>query len=332
MEGFTKTFRYLDPHFIIPMIDFIEGQNLESKDFISKARIELIAGTSMVDYLIDLHKEANLPVTEELENKRATIASEYESRQSQLRPLLEVVEKNGSDSLKQMSLADFCLKYNLSADILDILFDYSRLSYQCGDYETSSQLLKIYRQLTSSTDSVAPTDKQIRAMWGSVACYIVLEQWSAAGDLILKLIEFFDTQTLPREKFSTGASMLWLLHWAMLIILRSPELPTTLVSVILRDRFLSIVSSSAPYLWRYISAIVILSEGKISNLVEIVQTMNRDAPDDEINSKLISIYLNYNLNPIDDLEIENDFYLFHKKLNFNKLIENLKFKLFRKLD
>jgi translation initiation factor 3 subunit E len=291
------TWRYLDPHFIIPMLDFMEESQLIAAEELGRARKKTVSATGMVDYLVELYQESNDSVPSELELKKAEITNDIESKQSLLKPLLVVIESEGIDSIKNLSLADFCLKYNLSTDVLDVLFDYSRLLYQVGDYKTSSELLRIYRMLTASSEtSSIPTERQIRAMWGSIACYIAQAEYKSASELLVKLIEFFDTTTLPKDKFSSGASAIWLLHWSILTLLKSPIediVNQPLVTLLLREKYLGIVSVSAPYLWRYISALIILSGATVpSDMAKQIQK-DSDAASDALNRILIEVYSKY---------------------------------------
>lgn len=297
--SFQKTWRYLDAHIVLPMIDYIEDNNLATESEIRQCRIKAVSGTGMIDYLAELYHESKTPAPSDLAERKSHLTADFEAKQSQLRPLLDVVETQGTEAIKQVSLADFCLKYNLSADILDVMFDYARLSYHIGDYKTSSELLKIYRLLTSSTETMsAPTERQMRAMWGSIASYIALNEWTAASELIVKLVEFFDNSTLPKDKFSYGASGLWLIHWAILVSLKSNK--ADLLTLMVKDKFLNIISISAPYLWRYISSLIILSPyerleslpvSEIANLI----SKDADAAKDPINVVIVELLQNFNL-------------------------------------
>lgn len=312
-----KTWRYLDAHLVLPMLDFMEEHKLAPESELLQARIKAVSSTAMVDYLVELYQEAKMTVPEDLATKKTQVMADFESKQAQLKPLLEVAEKNGTDALKVSSLADFCLKYNLSTDVLDVLFEYSRLSYQVGDYKTSSELLKIYRILTTSADPQAvPTERQMRAMWGSIASYIAQGEWIFASELIAKLIEFFETSTLPKDKFSYGASGLWLIHWATLVSFKLAD-KSALLPFMLKDRFLNIVSISAPYLWRYISALVILAPmDRIQSLPlnEMASLIVKDAEasQESLNRVIVDLFLNLSFEPVTGLESvasEKDYYL-----------------------
>lgn len=325
VSSFQKTWRYLDAHLVLPMLDFMEENSIAPASEILNARIKAVSGTGMVDYVIELHQEAKLAVPEDLASKKASIMADFESKQSQLKPLLAVVEKEGTDALKTTSLADFCIKYQLSADVLDVMFEYARLSYQIGDYKTSSELLKIYRILTTSVDPQAvPTERQMRAMWGSIASYIAEGEWESAAELIAKLIEFFETSTLPKDKFSYGASGLWLIHWAVLVSFNLKN-KTSLLPLMLKDRFLNIISISAPYLWRYISALILLAPfATVETLamadIATLIMKDADASQDPINRVIVDVFQNFNLESAANLgsqiQGEKDYYL-------DKVLEDL---------
>jgi translation initiation factor 3 subunit E len=324
------------------MIDFLEEQKLASHEEIIQARIKAVSCTNMVDYLLELYQEAKISAPEDIESKKAAVISEFQSKQSQLKPLLEAIESNGVESIKGMSLADFCIKYNLPTDVLDVLFEYSRLSYQVGDYQTSSELLKIYRILTSSTEtSTVPTDRQLRAMWGSIASYIVQGEYKAASDLISKLIEFFDTTTLPKDKYSSGASGLWLLHWAILSLLQSTEplIKEELLSLVLREKFINVVSVAAPHLWRYMSALVLMSpverlETIPTTEMAIMLQNNPEALADPINAVIVDIFLHYDFESaekhLQGISVDDDYYLAHhaKSLKSSTLVNHIKQRLY----
>ena len=313
-----RTWRYLDPHFLLSILDFVEEKNLASQSEVLDARIRAVSSTYMVDYLVELFGKAKQTVPEDLESRKESAMAEFESKQAILRPLLVVIESEGMESIKNMSLADFCLKYNLPTDVLDVLFEYARLSYQVGDYKTSSDLLKIYRILTSSSEtSTVPTDRQIRAMWGSIASYIVQEEYTAASELIAKLMEFFDTTTLPKDKFSSGASGLWLLHWSLLVLLKAGNpMNAELVSMILRDKYFNVVSVSSPYLWRYMSALVLLSGSSSqfpTNDMAVMISKDSEASQDPINAFMVDMFVHYNFdaaeNRIASMSFGDDYYL-----------------------
>ena len=279
----NKAWRYFDPHFLLPILDFVADRKLASSAEILQARIKAVSSTFMVDHLQGLYGEAKLSVPVDLEAKKAEVLLEYERKQQPLAPLLEVIEKDGIESLKTMTLADLCLKFNLSADILDTLFEYARLSYQVGDYARASQLLQIYRTLTSSNETTSiPTERQLRALWGCIASFIVQEDYERAVEVIVKLIEFFDNSSLPKDKFSYGASALWLLHWAVLAAFKADQFPTDLIPLLIRDKFLNVVSISAPYLWKYVSAMIILASEEQRATLPLQEISNMIAKDSEL--------------------------------------------------
>ena len=307
----SEAWRYFDPHFLLPVLDFLEDHNIGSRDEIAKARIKAVSSTFMVDHLQSLCEEAKVPVPEGLEAKKAEVMAEYECKQKPLAPLLSMIEENGVDVIKSMTLADLCFKHDLPADILDTLFEYARLSYQVGDYSKSTELLQIYRTLTSwSETSSIPTERQLRAMWGSAASFIVQTDYDRSIEMLIKLIEFFDNSTLPKDKFSYGASLLWLLHWSLFAAFKAEKFPTQIIPLLLRDKFLNIISISAPYLWKYVAAMIILSDDETLQNRSFVEMHSTNDPICSFLSKLYqSVDIEAAEKIIPTFKYDDDFFL-----------------------
>ena len=49
--------QYFDPHLIIPLLEFLTANGMYSETDLSKAKLELLKGTSMVDFYIEEHKK-----------------------------------------------------------------------------------------------------------------------------------------------------------------------------------------------------------------------------------------------------------------------------------
>ena len=52
--------QYFDPHLIIPLLEFLTANGMYSETDLSKAKLELLKGTSMVDFYIEEHKKYEL--------------------------------------------------------------------------------------------------------------------------------------------------------------------------------------------------------------------------------------------------------------------------------
>ena len=45
--------------------------------------------------------------------------------------------------------------FQFKPEMIDSIYDYAKLYYECGDYSTASQYLNLHNELVPSTDKVA---------------------------------------------------------------------------------------------------------------------------------------------------------------------------------
>lgn len=96
--------------------------------------------------------------------------------------------------------------------MVDSIYDFAKLYYECGDYSTASQYLNLHNELVPSTDKVwsilSSLNKSIKTwraypynwlfqnylsgLWGKLACNILLHQWDYGMEDFEKLKTFID--------------------------------------------------------------------------------------------------------------------------------------------
>lgn len=84
--------QYFDPHLIIPLLEFLTANGMYSETDLSKAKLELLKGTSMVDFYIEEHKKTypDQAVPEEATVKRQSVVEEFRRLQEETKPLLDI--------------------------------------------------------------------------------------------------------------------------------------------------------------------------------------------------------------------------------------------------
>ena len=84
--------QYFDPHLIIPLLEFLTANGMYSETDLSKAKLELLKGTSMVDFYIEEHKKTypDQAVPEEATVKRQSVVQEFRRLQEETKPLLDI--------------------------------------------------------------------------------------------------------------------------------------------------------------------------------------------------------------------------------------------------
>merc|ERR1719301_365193 len=61
---------FLDRHMLVPVLDFLTQYEIYDETDITKAKIEVVGGTCMLDFALDMYKEINMDVAEELEGSK----------------------------------------------------------------------------------------------------------------------------------------------------------------------------------------------------------------------------------------------------------------------
>lgn len=95
--------------------------------------------------------------------------------------------------------------------MLDDLYSYARVLYDCGNYARAAETLYIVRALAPVGDK-----KVTGAMWGKLASEILMQNWDVAMDDLIRLKEHVESQTglSPLEMLQQRTS---LLHWSLFI-------------------------------------------------------------------------------------------------------------------
>ena len=98
--------------------------------------------------------------------------------------------------------------------MIDLIYDYAKLYYECGDYSTASQYLNFHNELVPTTDKVWCIFKLVTealnisslrnyycfqnylsGLWGKLACNILLHQWDYGVEDFEKLKNFIDEES-----------------------------------------------------------------------------------------------------------------------------------------
>ena len=95
--------------------------------------------------------------------------------------------------IKEHDVSDFgCLhqplRFQFHESMLDTLYECAKFQFECGSYEFASPYLQMFRTL------VPPTHRHyLDAMWGKLACEILLQHWDEAREDFTKLKSFIES-------------------------------------------------------------------------------------------------------------------------------------------
>jgi translation initiation factor 3 subunit E len=152
-----KMIPYLDKHLLFPLV-----ADREDSDDNLKLRFLLLKDTNMTDYVADLdaqlRNQSEKPPEytkkrEEVLKKRAA----FEEGTAEIRGLLEDADVVGNfRSDKVANLAYLEKDHGVTAEMVDMLYEYGQFEYSCGAYPNAGHLLYQFRVLVGSLPCLFP--------------------------------------------------------------------------------------------------------------------------------------------------------------------------------
>ncbi|KAI9830256.1 MAG: eukaryotic translation initiation factor 3 subunit E [Sarea resinae] len=259
-----KLIPHLDRHLIFPLLEFAAGQELDSAEEITKAKYELLKATNMTDYVANLWQEINDAdeIPEEFVKKREEVLQtlqKYDDDSSKLTGLLEDEEVVGAlRSDKIANLNYLKEQHGVTIEMVNVLYDFGRFQYSCGNYQAAAELLYQFRVLSTDNDKVAS------ATWGKLASEILTTNWESAMSEIQKVKELIDTKL-----FSNPLGQLqhrtWLIHWSLFPFFNYEPARDTLCELFFSAPYINTIQTSCPWILRYLAAAVITNRGRTRN-------------------------------------------------------------------
>lgn len=293
---------FLDRHLMFPIATFLSEKGVFNEEDITKVELELLSQTNMVDFTLEKYAALGVEPSEELKQKRDKVLRQLEETQALVMPLLEKLESEEEvKALKEFkSIAEICERWSIRADTIEGLVTYARLQYDCGSYGLSGDLLKHYQNLVGKEKTEVMSQAQVGASWGMLASLILNTDWDGAAEVILNIDDYLDKRAMQMavDKREVLLHRTWLLHWTLFVIFKDDRTDAKdkakLLDFFLHDKNMSIISLSCPYLFRYVSACLILQR-RLKHLLQhhgLVWIMYHEAHayQDPITRFLLALY------------------------------------------
>lgn len=287
-----KVAPFLDRHMLVPVLDFLNGLGIYDETDIMKAKIEVVAATCMLDFALDMYNELNMEVPEGLAERKDATLEKVQSAQQKALPLLKILENDEDLSTikKLTNVQEICEKFpDLEPDFLDSLWEYTRLIFDCGNYELVVVLLRHYSSLTMSQDADKPvTERQYWTFWGLLSSCILHGIWDEAATQVMRLEASLDSNSMKMTKAELVTQKAWLLHWAAWVIFKSEkgsQSAIKLLDLFLSEKNLSVMSIACPHLFRYVAACLILHKRLKHMVKDTVAIINYECSEESAEYK-----------------------------------------------
>lgn len=336
--------QYLDPHLLIPSLEFLSEKKIYDETDMLKSKLHLISKTNMIDYAIDIHNiiypDQEPPA--ELIQKRNNVFKKMERLDKANEPFLTMlqdpeVHKKLELSRDSRDLIESIRVHGFKADMLDHLYELAKFQYECGKYDSAKEYLQIVRLFTS------PSDKHYLAvLWGILACHILMGDKDSALEDFNKLKDHIDSS--PTNSLITLQQRAWLIHWGLLIYFNHPQGRDQLTEMFLETSFAKKQNSKqmyythalqtlCPQILRYLTVAVIVSKQRrqyMKDLVRIIQSESH-AYRDSITEFVECLCVNFDFDAAQgklrecEQVLNNDFFLVP---SLNDFIENARLFIF----
>jgi translation initiation factor 3 subunit E len=296
----SKMSPFLDRHLILPILIFVKELDVYKSDDITRAEIELLKDTNMIDFIAEKYQTIGEEAPASLMDRREGLLTTLEESREKVFKLLQILEVQ--ESLDRIpgckSLEDFYKEFELDDKVLDELLLYTKLMYECGDYALASELLKHYKTIIAVDVERAVNKDTISSLWGQLASNILSKDFKVAAELILDIhdkLEKAEKAESAQQKMPMREVLLqrtWWLHWALYAVFNSEEVDPKVLDFFLNEKSLSIISLSCPYLFRYVGACLILNKRLKLVLFDAVKVLQHECGSysDPITRFLLALY------------------------------------------
>merc|ERR1719357_450629 len=283
----------------------------------------------MVDFAMDVFSSLypDKEVPKELKDKRAAVVSELKSLQSAVVPITMILEDQNVTEQIQNSRDGRQLFETLSKDhkfkpeYLDVLYDFAKFQYECGNYSGAAEYLYFHRVLAP------PTDKNfMNALWGKLASEILMQNWDTALEDVNRIKEIIDTggqvggmslggMGNPLQALQQRA---WLIHWSLFVFFNHPKGRDHIIDLFLfQPQYLNTIQTMCPHILRYLTTAVITNKRRknvIKDLVKVIQQESYTYKD-PITEFIECLYVSFDFDAAQtklrecEIVIINDFFL-----------------------
>ncbi|KAJ3245007.1 eukaryotic translation initiation factor 3 subunit E [Chytriomyces hyalinus] len=277
MDLTNKIATLLDRHMVLPLLDFLSKKEVYPEKDLLRAKYELLKTTNMIDFANSIHQQLNSTDenSPEFEAKRPQVLATYEKLQTASAKVITILQDPSVLAvLKQEKnvLRSFLdKKFKFTNAMVDTLFDFAQCEFQIGSYQGAADMLFHFRIL--STD----VEKNTSALWGKLACEILLQKWDIALEELMKLKEIIDNPPSSTAVVPNNTQQLiqrsYFIAWSLFVFFNHPKGRDALIETFMQPAYISAIQTTCPWALRYLTACIVTTKNRRKNalLKELVR-------------------------------------------------------------
>ncbi|KAK8163042.1 eIF3 subunit 6 N terminal domain-containing protein [Phyllosticta citrichinensis] len=251
----------LDRHLIFPLIQFTFGPDEEQTVQDKKVKLELLRATNMADYVGNLHAEINglAQPADEYTKKREEVLRKREQFEEDTKKVLDLLDDetvvSNLRSDKTANLNYLKDNHGVTPEMVEKLYEFGQFAYSCGDYDRAAELLYRFRILSTDNEKIS------EATWGKFASNILVTDWEAAMEELVKIKDGIDTR-LFNNPLAQLQHRAWLIHWSLFPFFNHEPARDTLTELYFSPAYINTIQTNCPWILRYVAAAVITNRNR----------------------------------------------------------------------
>lgn len=312
---------YLDRHLVFPLLEFLAVKKIHNEREILMGKFEIVKNTQMVDYAIDIFRQLypDSSIPQDLCEKRVKVVNELKyltDSTEHIRNVITSEEVRGAIQTARdgRALLDHLMKnYDFSIEMMEPVYMYAKIQYECGNYSAALEYLYLYRLLVPSTDK-----NYLNVLWGKLAAEILMQNWDTSLDDFNCLKEYIDSNPFGSEALVALQQRTWLIHWGLFVFFNHAKGQDMIIEMFLyQQQYLNAIQTICPHILRYLTAAVIINKQRSSVMKELVKVIQQEsyAYRDPITEFVECLYVNFDFDGAQqklrecEQVLDNDFFL-----------------------
>ncbi|KAG0621745.1 hypothetical protein M758_3G045100 [Ceratodon purpureus] len=189
---------------------------------------------------------------------------------------------------KQYNLQMLQERYQIGSEQIEALYQYAKFQFECGNYSGASDYLYQYRTLCTNSD------RSISALWGKLACEILMQNWDVATEELNRLKEIIDSKNFA-SPLNQLQQRTWLMHWSLFIFFNHDNGRNGIIDLFFSERYLNAIQTNAHHLLRYLATAAIVNKRRRNMLKELIKVIQQEryTYSDPVTEFLECLYVNY---------------------------------------